>query len=93
MVKRRLSKIIRTVKFEGDYSGQELFVFVGLLMATGTFLKLMGVIYLDSDWFWFVAGLGLTVEGAISISKQRKFNKKYKVLSREEFEKLVGNQK
>jgi len=93
MVKKKLSKIVGIIKFEGNYSGQELFVFVGVLMVVGTLLKLLDVVYLDSDWFWFVAGLGLMVEGLISIGKQRRFNRKFKVLSREEFYKLVGNQK
>lgn len=92
-MKKKLGKIIKTIKFENTYSGQELFIVVGLLMVIATFLKLTGVIYLDSDWFWFVAGLGLMVEGMISFAKQKKFDRKYKVLSREEFENLVQNQK
>ncbi len=92
MVKKKLGKIIRIIKFEGDYSGQELFVFVGVLMIIGTLLKLLDVIYLDSDWFWFVAGLGLMVEGLISMVKQKRFNNKFKVLSLEEFNKLIRNQ-
>ena len=93
MVRKSFDKIVKIVRFEGDYSGQELFVFVGILMVAGTLLKLLGVFELDSDWFWFVAGLGLTVEGIISMTKQKRFNKKFKVLSREEFEKLINNQK
>lgn len=93
MVKKKLSKIVRIIRFEGDYSGQELFVFVGVLMVIGTLLKLLDVIYLDSDWFWFVAGLGLLVEGLISMGKQKRFNNKFKVLSKEEFDRLVKNQK
>ncbi len=92
-MKKSLNKIVRLIKFEGDYSGQELFIAVGILMVAGTLLKLTGVFHLDSDWFWFIAGLGLTVEGIISLIKQKQFNKKYKVLSKEEFERLVSNQK
>jgi len=31
------------------------------------------------DWFWFLAGMGLIVEGSISLVKQRKFDRKYKI--------------
>jgi hypothetical protein len=51
-------------------------------MAVGTLLKLLGVIDISSDWFWFLAGVGLTVEGIISMIKQRRFDRKFKVVDR-----------
>jgi len=61
----------------------ELFVVVGILMVIGTLVKLLGFYDFSSDWFWFIAGIGLTVEGLISLSKQRKFDRKYMIIERE----------
>ena len=58
----------------------ETFILVGFLMAVGTLLKLLGFYDIHSDWFWFLAGIGLMVEGIISLIKQRKFDKKYKIV-------------
>ena len=88
----KINKIAKVIKFEGTYAGQELFIIVGILMVLATLMKLTSIIYLDSDWFWFIAGLGLMVEGIVSMVKQKRFNQKYKVLSREEFERLMDNQ-
>ena len=54
------------------------------MLTIGTLLKLFGVYNISSDWFWFLAGLGLIVEGVISLVKQRRFDKKYKIIEREE---------
>lgn len=62
----------------------ELFIALGFLIAAGTLVKLSGLYNFSSDWFWFLAGAGLVVEGFISLNKQRKFDKKYKVLERKE---------
>ena len=59
------------------------FIAVGLLIAVGSFLKVLNVIKISSDWFWLLAGLGLVVEGIISLVKQQKFDKKYKVIEKE----------
>ncbi len=67
----------------------EVFIVVGLLMAIGTFLKLTGYYYVNSDWFWFLAGVGLAIEGSIELAKQQQFQRKYKVISREEYERLI----
>ena len=67
----------------------EIFIVVGLLMALGTFLKLSGYYYINSDWFWFLAGVGLAIEGSIALAKQQQFDKKYKIITREEYEKLM----
>ena len=61
----------------------ELFIVVGVLMTIGTLIKLLGFYDFSSDWFWFIAGVGLIVEGLISLSKQQKFDKKYKIIERE----------
>ncbi|MDO8459646.1 MAG: hypothetical protein Q7S74_00915 [Nanoarchaeota archaeon] len=58
----------------------ESFIIVGILMTIGTILKLSGVYEFSSDWFWLLAGVGLIVEGAISLAKQRKFDRKYKII-------------
>ncbi|MBT7706327.1 hypothetical protein HN747_02660 [archaeon] len=55
----------------------------GLLISIGTFLKLAGIVKIDSDWFWFLAGLGLLCEGSTSFFKQKKFDRKYKIIERE----------
>ncbi len=49
-------------------------------MVIGTLIKLLGFYEFSSDWFWFLAGIGLTVEGSIVLAKQRKFDKKYKII-------------
>ena len=51
-------------------------------MVFATLFKLLGHIEFSSDWFWFIAGLGLTVEGIIMLDKQKKFNRKYRVVER-----------
>ena len=61
----------------------ESFIIVGIIIAIGSLIKLLGIYDFSSDWFWFLAGLGLMVEGAISLVKQRKFDKKYKIVERE----------
>ena len=63
-----------------DLFRYEVFILLGLLMAIGTLIKLLGFYDFSSDWFWFLAGIGLTVEGSIALAKQRKFDKKYKVV-------------
>ncbi|MBR9706591.1 hypothetical protein GOV14_06150 [Candidatus Pacearchaeota archaeon] len=60
----------------------EFFVIVGLLMVFGTLIKLLKIIDFSSDWFWFLAGVGLIVEGVISLVKQKKFERKYKIIER-----------
>ena len=61
----------------------ELFIIVGILMAGGILIKLLGIIDFSSDVFWFLAGLGLIVEGIIALTKQKKFNNKYKIIKRD----------
>ena len=65
-----------------DYSTYVLVIIMGVGMAALVFLKLAWSCDIDSDWFWFMAGLGLAVEGVISFRKQRRFDKKYKIIQR-----------
>lgn len=81
MVTKTIKRIIR---FETAYAGQELFVFAGLLMMGATLFKLLGFIDIDSDWFWFIAGCGLFIEGMIMITRQKRINRRYKVLKLKE---------
>ena len=60
----------------------EAFILVGFILAFGALIKVTGIYDFSSDWFWFLAGLGLIVEGAISLLKQKRFDKKYKVVER-----------
>jgi hypothetical protein len=80
MVVKKAKKAIKA----NPYHGQSFFIFVGLLMVVSTLTKLLGHLNFSSDWFWFVAGLGITVEGFLMLNKERKFNKKYKVVERKE---------
>ncbi|MCK5600870.1 hypothetical protein KAR91_03315 [Candidatus Pacearchaeota archaeon] len=61
----------------------ELFIVVGFIMTVLTLIKLFGVYDFSSDWLWFVAGMGLIVEGSISLNKQKMFDRKYRVVLRE----------
>lgn len=58
----------------------ESFVFIGTLMTLLVLGKLIGLYNISSDWFWLMAGVGLTIEGLISLYKQRKFDNKYKII-------------
>lgn len=58
------------------------FILVGVLMIIGTLAKLLGIIEISSDWFWLLVGVGLTIEGIISLIKQRRFDRKYKIIDR-----------
>jgi hypothetical protein len=61
----------------------EGYVVVGILMSLFVLGKLMGLYAISSDWFWFLAGLALIFEGVISLIKQRRFDRKYKIIERE----------
>jgi len=66
------------------FATYETFIFVGIIMVIGTLIKLLGYYDYSSDWFWLLAGVGLVVEGAISLAKQRKFDRKYKIVERKD---------
>ena len=63
-----------------NYFTYEIFILIGILMTAGTLAKLSGLYNFSSDWFWLLAGVGLVVEGTISMLKQRRFDKKYKII-------------
>ena len=73
----------KTIQIQNFFK-YEVFILVGLIMVIGTLLKLFNFIYFSSDWFWFLAGLGFVVEGFIALAKQRKFDKKYKIIEKKE---------
>ena len=66
----------------------EFYVFIGLLMVSGTVAKLIFGADIDSDWFWFIAGVSLVLEGLMDLMKQKQFSAKYKVVSKKEFEEM-----
>jgi len=70
-------KLENFIRYEG-------FIFVGVLMTLGTLVKLLGFADFSSDWFWFIAGVGLTIEGTISYYKQKKFDNKYKIIEKKD---------
>ena len=59
-----------------------IFIIVGVLIALGALIKILGHYNFSSDWFWVLAGVGLTVEGTISFIKQRIFDRKYKIIEK-----------
>ena len=61
----------------------ESFIVVGVLIAIGSLIKILGVYDFSSDSFWFLAGIGLVVEGAISLIKQKRFDRKYKIIEKD----------
>lgn len=71
----------RIIKLE-NWATYETFIVVGALMAIGTAIKIFGHYNFSSDWFWLLAGLGLVVEGSISLVKQKRFERKYKIVDR-----------
>ena len=62
----------------------EFFIVVGAVLAVLSLGKLVGLYDISSDWFWFLAGVGLVIEGRISTIKQRRFDRKYKIVERTE---------
>ena len=78
-----MDEVIKITRLE-SWARHETFIIVGLLTTIGAAIKLTGKYDFSSDWFWLLAGLGLIVEGAISLIKQRRFDKKYKIIERNE---------
>ena len=76
--KMKKPKLINIMRYES-------FIIVGVIMIIGTLLKLIGLVNFSSDWFWFLAGLGFVVEGTISLVKQKRFEKKYKIIERQQY--------
>jgi len=44
-------------------------ILAGLIMTIGTLIKLLGFYDFSSDWFWFLAGVVLIIEGVIALAK------------------------
>ena len=65
------------------YATYIMIITFGSLIVLGTVLKLAGLLNINSDWFWFLAGMGLFFEGVISLVKQKRFDKKYKIVERD----------
>jgi hypothetical protein len=59
-----------------------MIILLGVVVAVGALFKILGFFDFSSDWFWFLVGLGLMVEGIIFLIKQRTFDKKYKIIER-----------
>lgn len=62
----------------------ETFIIIGIIMISIILSKLLFGTNIDSDWFWLMAAIALTVEGAINLKQQNQFNDKYKVVSKRE---------
>jgi hypothetical protein len=75
VIKRTIESIENWIKYEA-------FITMGLLIAGLSLVKVLGYYDFSSDWLWFLAGVGLMVEGIISLNKQRRFDKKYKIIER-----------
>jgi len=58
------------------------FILVGILIAGSILVKVLGYYDFSSDWLWFLAGVGLMIEGGISLIKQKQFSRKYKIVER-----------
>ena len=79
-----MSKIYKMFGFvldmKREYGSFILVILVGFAMVIGVLDKILFGADIDSDWFWFLAGMGLIVEGVISLRRQRKFDRKFKVV-------------
>ena len=52
----------------------EIILVGGLLLTILPLLKLAGVLTLDSDWFWILAGVVISAEAVLEILKTKKEN-------------------
>lgn len=75
VIKRTIESIENLIKYEA-------FIAMGFLIAALSFIKVMRYYEFSSDWLWLLAGLGLMVEGIISLNKQRRFDRKYRIVER-----------
>ncbi|VVB78992.1 Uncharacterised protein [uncultured archaeon] len=79
-----INKIL--IKNLDSFARYETFIFIGVIMSIGTLLKLLRFYDFSSDWFWLLAGVGLVIEGCISLVKQKRFDRKYKIIEINESE-------
>ena len=68
-------------------------IIIGIVMAISALVKLLKIVNFSSDWFWFIAAMGLIIEGVISLIKEKKFNDKFLIIKKgsKEHEKLLFN--
>ncbi len=50
----------------------EIILVGGLLLITLPLLKLAGILTLDSDWFWILAGVVISAEAVLEILQTKK---------------------
>lgn len=65
-----------------DYFNYILVIVFGVVMSLLVLLKLLFGFDINSDWFWFMAGLVLAIEGFIAFEKQKRFDRKFKIVRR-----------
>tara|TARA_R110002012_G_scaffold247345_1_gene423017 strand:+ start:60 stop:299 length:240 start_codon:yes stop_codon:yes gene_type:complete len=53
----------------------EIILLGGLLLITLPMLKLAGLVTLDSDWFWILAGVVISAEAILEIINERRKRK------------------
>ena len=54
----------------------EIILVGGLLLIALPLLKLAGILTLDSDWFWILAGVVISAEAILEILQTKKKNRK-----------------
>ena len=54
----------------------EIILVGGLLLITLPLLKLAGILTLDSDWFWILAGIVISAEAVLEILNEKRKVKK-----------------
>ena len=54
----------------------EIILIGGLLLITLPLLKLAGVLTLDSDWFWILAGVVISAEAVLEILQTKKIGER-----------------
>lgn len=62
-----------------NYLKYEVLVLFGVLLIVGTLLKLIFSINIDSDWFWLLAGVAITIEGAINFQNKNNSTRNIKL--------------
>ena len=60
----------------------ELFIAIGFLMTLGAVIKILGIYNFPSEWFLALGGVGLFIDGIISLLNKRRFDRKYKIIER-----------
>tara|TARA_R100000329_G_scaffold88667_1_gene74485 strand:- start:5677 stop:5928 length:252 start_codon:yes stop_codon:yes gene_type:complete len=54
----------------------EIILIGGLLLITLPLLKLAGILTLDSDWFWILAGVVISAEAILEILQTKKIGER-----------------